>query len=257
MNWCDERYVRIYVRDTPDMLAIGWEGRVVLYELLRKVDRSGVLDTGGALEILPDFLRLPSDVVTPGLERLRARGTIEVTGSAIVVRNFLAAQEARMSDKTRQQESRARRRDTALSVTKRDDSSQNVTKCHAASHAVTSGHTVSLLPSLPSLPSRKELDQRTADLEDVYQRYPRKEGKTKGMEKLRKEILTPADLKALGTAVDTYAAQVRRNGTEAKFVKHFATFANCWRDYETADAPPVDHGDGYTKFIPYDQRPKT
>ena len=38
MDWANERYVRLYTRTSADMIAVGWEGRLVWYELLRHVD---------------------------------------------------------------------------------------------------------------------------------------------------------------------------------------------------------------------------
>ena len=114
MNWSDERYVRIYTRDTADLIAVGWEGRAVLWELVRKVDRAGVLDHGGDGDLIAGMLGLPVDMVRMGLERLAKRGTIVLHPSTLVIPNFIAAQEERQSDKRRQSESRARRRDRAL-----------------------------------------------------------------------------------------------------------------------------------------------
>jgi hypothetical protein len=48
VNWGDEEYVRLYVRDTVTWKLLGWEGRTVLLHMLRgKFDRSGVFVTGG------------------------------------------------------------------------------------------------------------------------------------------------------------------------------------------------------------------
>ncbi len=115
MNWSDERYVRVYTRDTSDLLSVGWEGRLVLYELLRKVDRAGVLDTGGDLDVVPELLRVPPEIVRMGLERLVKRGVVEVGERAILVPQFIEAQESCMSPTARQQESRLRRRDLVRS----------------------------------------------------------------------------------------------------------------------------------------------
>ncbi len=46
LKWDDERYVRLYTRDTSTWLRLTWEGRFVLMALLRKLDRSGNLDLG-------------------------------------------------------------------------------------------------------------------------------------------------------------------------------------------------------------------
>lgn len=114
MDWSNERYVRLYVRDTADILAIGWEGRLVWYELLRHVDRAGVLDHGGDIEIVPELLRVPADIFERGLARLRRRRCVRITSTAIVVPNFLEAQDTPATDAHRMRELRARRRELAM-----------------------------------------------------------------------------------------------------------------------------------------------
>jgi hypothetical protein len=46
MDWENERYVRVYTRDTIDWVALGWEAQSLFLLLIRKVDRSGVLEIG-------------------------------------------------------------------------------------------------------------------------------------------------------------------------------------------------------------------
>jgi len=164
VNWEDERYVRLYTRDTADLLAVGWEGRLVFYELMRKVDRAGVADFDGDVGLLAELLRIPREVCERGLERLTARGSVEVTDKHVVIPNFIEAQEARQSASQRQREHRARRRDRARCLGEQnvtncdsdettrdqsepnsDDRSRAVTRGHAGSHGVT--------PSL-AVPSR-------------------------------------------------------------------------------------------------------
>lgn len=69
----------------------------------------------------------------------------------------------------------------------------------------------------------------TQDIELLYAKYPRKEGKTKGMQKLQKQIKTKQDLADLAKAIDVYSKLSA--GKEKQFIKHFATFASCWKDY--------------------------
>lgn len=114
MDWGNERYVRLYVRDSADLLAVGWEGRLVFYELLRHVDRAGVLDTGGDIDIVPEMIRVPGDVFQAGFARLKRRRVVQLTDRAIVIPNFLEAQETPASDAHRMREMRARRRDLAM-----------------------------------------------------------------------------------------------------------------------------------------------
>ena len=47
MNFDDERFVKIYPRNTTNWKLLGWEGRCVLMMLLREVDRAGCLDQPG------------------------------------------------------------------------------------------------------------------------------------------------------------------------------------------------------------------
>ncbi len=113
MDWSNERYVRVYTRDTADLLAVGWEGRAIWWELLRKCDRAGVIDTGGDLAVMAELLRLPVDVWERGFPRIVARDMVEVTDSAIVIPNFEPAQETAQSDAQRKRRSRERRRSEA------------------------------------------------------------------------------------------------------------------------------------------------
>lgn len=66
------------------------------------------------------------------------------------------------------------------------------------------------------------------DFETLYQKFPRKEGKTKGLISCRAQIKTQDDYDALNRAIDVYSKspEVQRG-----FVKYFSTFMNCWRDY--------------------------
>ncbi|HMI91588.1 MAG TPA: hypothetical protein VK509_09515, partial [Polyangiales bacterium] len=44
MDFSNEYYVRVYVRDTTTWKRLGWDGQAVLVQLLRKMDMAGVLD---------------------------------------------------------------------------------------------------------------------------------------------------------------------------------------------------------------------
>lgn len=69
------------------------------------------------------------------------------------------------------------------------------------------------------------------DLALLYAGYPRKEGKSRGLKKLKADISSPADLGAFLTAVENYRATLKRKGTEDDYVKLFSTFAHEWRDW--------------------------
>lgn len=154
MDWQNERYVRVYTRDTPDWLLWSWEARALLLLLLRKVDRAGVLELGRhGVKAIAVTVGMPLDVVERTIPELTKEGTVEIQDGRLVIPNYLEAQEATQSDAQRQRESRARRRDLARAdVTECDD---EVTK---SDETVTSGHEESqpVTPSLavPSLAER-------------------------------------------------------------------------------------------------------
>jgi hypothetical protein len=142
MRWEDERYVRLYTRDTATWKLLGWQGRFVLMSLLRVVDRAGLLSfEGEAVEAVAATCDLPERVARQGLEALQKRGVVQTTGQGLALPNFLPAQEAQASDAARKRAQRERDRTSALGepecVTQRDEGSQSVTKGHAESHAVT------------------------------------------------------------------------------------------------------------------------
>lgn len=139
LNFADERYVRLYVRDTVTWRRWDWRARGLWCLLLRVVDRAGVLDLGDDPdESLAAILDCDLDAARAALEQWLARGSVRITDGALVVPNFVAAQETPQSDRMRQAESRAKRRSRALGVT----------PCHAESRSVT--------PSVPSVLSLED-----------------------------------------------------------------------------------------------------
>jgi hypothetical protein len=149
VNWADERFVRLYVRDTVAWASLPWESRCVLPLVLRKLDRAGVLELGDlGMEGLAGLIAMPPDIVDRGMAKLIARGTFSLRDGWLLMPHFIDAQESSQSDKLRQAESRARRAEMAATVTIRDVQSQNVTDCHESSQPVTTGH------SVPSVPCR-------------------------------------------------------------------------------------------------------
>jgi len=151
----DERYVRVYTRDTTTTLLLSWEARALLWEILRKVDRAGLLDLGEeGVEALAANVRIPLDVVGRCLPELLRRSVLELRSNILVVPRFVEAQEAAASDPARARASRERARDLARAkaagVTLRDD-----TPAEANGTVTLRDDTVTPGPSLvtPSVPS--------------------------------------------------------------------------------------------------------
>jgi hypothetical protein len=123
MDWSNERYVRLYVRDTETWLELSWQARTVWMHVLRKVDRAGVLETRRGARGIARIISVPVDVVEVALPELVTDGCLEPHPLGYVVPNFIAAQEAPQSDRQRMRESRARRREwsrAGVDVTNRD-----------------------------------------------------------------------------------------------------------------------------------------
>jgi hypothetical protein len=148
MRWEDERYVRVYTRDTVDWLALSWDAQALLLHLLRKVDRAGLLPlTRHGKKGVAVAVGHPMQWsrIEPALEELLADGCIEIRANVLFFRNFIAAQETPQSDKQRKAESRARAADLAAAATATNPQapSQNVTHGHKSGQIVTPGHTAS------------------------------------------------------------------------------------------------------------------
>lgn len=165
MDWSNERYVRVFTRDTDDWLVMSWEARALLLMVLRKVDRAGVLETRRGTKGVAALVGMPSEVVTRALpELLDGEGAPLLSHErGYVVRNYIEAQEAAQSDPQRQREARARRRDRALlDVTRRDAdvTNRDEAKCAVTNRdvSVTGGHgaSQSVTPSEPADPAKLE-----------------------------------------------------------------------------------------------------
>jgi hypothetical protein len=155
MRWEDERYVRVYTRDTVDWLSLSFIAQGLFCLILRKVDRAGLMKLGKhgkrAVAVMVGF---PGEWsrLEPALEELLADGSVQIRGEYLLVPNFIEAQDANQSDAQRKRESRARARDitAAANVLGPDKVSASVTGCPDSGQKVTSGHTVShaVTPSL-------------------------------------------------------------------------------------------------------------
>jgi hypothetical protein len=116
MDWPNERYIRLYTRDSGDWLMWPWQTRALLTFILRKVDRAGLLHLGkGKLHALAAILSMPSQDVTEWIAPLLEDGCVQIRDGVLCVPNFVPAQEATQSDRARQQASRERARARFLS----------------------------------------------------------------------------------------------------------------------------------------------
>lgn len=145
MNWEDEHYVRIYLRDTPTWLLWPWEARCVFPLVMRKLDRAGVMDIGDEdlYETIAVMINVPVEVVKPGLDAIIKKKTFNFKNKQLSCPNYIAAQEATSSDRARAALSRKRRADKARAGIDQEgeseatEASQNVTDNHKTNGNVT------------------------------------------------------------------------------------------------------------------------
>ena len=109
MRWPDERYVRVYTRDTSEWVALSWEARSIFLMMLRVSDRAGIIPLGrkslGGLAIM---MHVPGDVLERAVMELAEDGCISCDGFRILIRNFINAQEVPISDAQRKRDQRER-----------------------------------------------------------------------------------------------------------------------------------------------------
>ena len=112
--WPNERYVRIYVRDTPEWLGLSFDAQALYVLIHRKADRAGTivlgrLGTKGVAVILHRVEKWQS-VLEPALTELITEGFVTVNDGVLIIPDFVAAQEAVSSGKARQQKYREGRK---------------------------------------------------------------------------------------------------------------------------------------------------
>jgi hypothetical protein len=137
MNWSDERYVKLYVRNTATWVLWPWQARAVFPSLLRVANGAGIVETGpSGIAALCVLIAMPREVVEPAMAALIADGTVEAIRSGFLMPKFIEAQEATKTDTLRKRDHRMRLRDQARVIIE---------------PPVTQGHSGS--PSSPAQPS--------------------------------------------------------------------------------------------------------
>ncbi len=118
MDFENARWVKLYCQDTGTWLRLGWQGRTLALHLLRAVNASGVLSDLGdePAIVLAELLRLPLEVVEPGLSSLLRTETITLQKGVLVWLKFMDAQRSRKSETQRKAEFRKKHRDAAISA---------------------------------------------------------------------------------------------------------------------------------------------
>ena len=67
--------------------------------------------------------------------------------------------------------------------------------------------------------------------ESIYRLYPKKMGKSKGLQKYKKQVKTEKDQNDLKRAIHSFIKYHENRGTEEQFIPYFSTFMTSWRDW--------------------------
>ena len=80
---------------------------------------------------------------------------------------------------------------------------------------------------------------RKFDFDALYQKYPKKLGKKRGLDICSRQIKIRDDYELLKTAIENYKKHCEANETEFRFIKQFDTFMGSWRDWLDPDVGQV------------------
>lgn len=97
LQWSDERYVRVYCRDTAEWLALSWDAQGLYVLLLRQATRAGTIPLGRLGRQAVAAILHRADLwprLGSALEELERDGCIQVVGDTLVFTDFVEAQEA-------------------------------------------------------------------------------------------------------------------------------------------------------------------
>jgi hypothetical protein len=77
------------------------------------------------------------------------------------------------------------------------------------------------------------------NFDEIYLYYPRKIGKKKGIERLKKDINTIDKYNLCIQAVKNYSEYCDKNVSDEKFIKHFSTWVLSWSDWIPENMPSL------------------
>lgn len=68
-------------------------------------------------------------------------------------------------------------------------------------------------------------------VEKLYLKYPKKMGKTRGINSALAQCKTDKDLELLEKAIDNYKEYIMREAKEPQYILYFSTFMNQWKEW--------------------------
>lgn len=128
MDFAQERYVRLYTRDTTGWKLLGWQGQTVFSLLYRKADRGGVIKLEGLepWELAVVHCGLPEEVARAGMAPCLKRGWLVVNGDQLVFPKYVEANETATAGAQRVREHRERAKLAAAQVAPESPSNETL-----------------------------------------------------------------------------------------------------------------------------------
>lgn len=268
MDWPNELWIKLYVRDSADWLSMSFDEQAVLVLLLRKADRSGNISLGSrGTAAIPRILGHQGEAgrILSAIDGLCQIGTIQIHESHLSIPNYEAAQKVRSSSRARKAAERARKAAAKAARDARKNSNAshpNVTPGHSMSHGVTGRHDEMRRDEMrcvnTNTPAAQEggcaaeseivrwdtkpgsggleANQVRQELLAVWGAYPRRrEGKKAALEHLEAQISASSDprstLRDIVASARAYMDMVKDEGREVHMIKSFLSFAKSWEDY--------------------------
>lgn len=86
--------------------------------------------------------------------------------------------------------------------------------------------------NINNIKNKRNIYNQVFDIEEIYNSYPKKQGKKIGIQKLNKIIKTQDEYDVILKAAKNYTQHCKVNKTDAQFIKQFSTWVNqeCWND---------------------------
>ena len=121
-DWSEERWIKVFLVDSPRWLALSWQARGLYVLLQRLCDRDGYVDLGpDSTAALSAILRAPEDEIRGPLRELHRSGMVVECGQALELPEHRDQQASRASGAARQRQYRQRVTRSDEGVTRSDD----------------------------------------------------------------------------------------------------------------------------------------
>ena len=120
-DWSEERWIKVFLVDSPRWLSLSWQARGLYVLLQRLCDRDGYVDLGpDSTAALSAILRAPEDEIRGPLRELQRSGMVVECGQALELPEHRDQQASRASGAARQRQYRQRVTRSDEGVTRSD-----------------------------------------------------------------------------------------------------------------------------------------